>query len=68
MRLVEHRGVTRAAMLCDHLPIIDVFRRLDAHTLLEGDGREGNIPALLLYPAARGGSADASQASSLPKI
>ena len=68
MRVVEHRGVSSAAMLYDHLPIIDVFRRLDAHTLLEGDGREGNIPALLLYPAARGGSADASQASSLPKI
>ena len=53
LRVVEHRGVSSAAMLYDHLPIIDVFRRLDAHTLLEGDGLAGNIPALLLYPAAR---------------
>ena len=34
LRVVEHRGVASAAMLYDHLPIVDVFRRLDAHTLL----------------------------------
>jgi hypothetical protein len=31
---VEHRGVASAAMLYDHLPIVDIFRRLDEHTLL----------------------------------
>jgi hypothetical protein len=34
LRLVEHRGVCTAAMLYDHLPIVDVFRRLDADSLL----------------------------------
>jgi hypothetical protein len=32
--MVEHRGVATAAMLYDRLPIVDVFRRLDAITLL----------------------------------
>ncbi|HSX66890.1 DUF4334 domain-containing protein [Nocardioides sp.] len=31
---VEHRGVVTAAMVYDHLPIIDVFRRVDDDTLL----------------------------------
>ncbi len=34
LRAVEHRGVVTAAMVYDHLPIIDVFRRVDADTLL----------------------------------
>jgi hypothetical protein len=34
LRSVEHRGVVTAAMVYDHLPIIDVFRRVDADTLL----------------------------------
>jgi hypothetical protein len=34
LRVVEHRGVASAAMLYDHLPIVDVFRRLDAASLL----------------------------------
>ena len=34
LRAVEHRGVSTAAMVYDHLPIIDVFRRVDADTLL----------------------------------
>lgn len=34
LQLVEHRGVTTAAMLYDRLPIVDVFRRLDAGTVL----------------------------------
>lgn len=34
LRVVEHRDVTTAAMLYDRLPIVDVFRRLDASTLL----------------------------------
>ena len=32
LRVVGHRGVSSAAMLYDHLPIVDIFRRLDAHT------------------------------------
>jgi len=34
LRAVTHRGVTTAAMIYDHLPIIDYFRRIDAHTML----------------------------------
>jgi hypothetical protein len=34
LRRLEHRGVVTAAMLYDHLPILDVFRRLDDDTLL----------------------------------
>ena len=34
VRAVEHRGVVTAAMVYDHLPIIDVFRRVDETTLL----------------------------------
>ena len=33
-RAVRHRGVVTAAMVYDHLPIIDVFRRVDEDTLL----------------------------------
>ena len=34
LRTVEYRGVATAAMVYDALPIIDVFRRVDADTLL----------------------------------
>jgi len=34
LRNLEHRGKISAAMIYDHLPIIDVFRRVDEHTLL----------------------------------
>lgn len=34
LRPVEHRGVVTAAMIYDHLPIVDVFRRVDADTVL----------------------------------
>ncbi|GAB4585277.1 DUF4334 domain-containing protein [Nocardia sp. IFM 10818] len=34
LRNLEFRGKTSAAMIYDHLPIIDVFRRADADTLL----------------------------------
>ena len=34
LRNVEHRGVVSAAMVYDHLPVIDHFRRVDADTLL----------------------------------
>ncbi|MDH2413606.1 DUF4334 domain-containing protein [Nocardioides sp. CER19] len=34
LREVRHRGVVTAAMVYDHLPIIDVFRRVDDSTVL----------------------------------
>lgn len=34
LRPVEYRGVVTAAMVYDHLPIVDVFRRVDADTVL----------------------------------
>src|ERR1700752_2467506 len=34
LRDIEHRGVVTAAMVYDPLPIIDIFRRVDADTLL----------------------------------
>ncbi|MEU4340743.1 DUF4334 domain-containing protein [Nocardia sp. NPDC023852] len=34
LRDIEYRGVASAAMVYDHLPIIDHFRRADEHTLL----------------------------------
>ena len=34
LRSVEHRGVQTAAMVYDALPIIDVFRRVSARTVL----------------------------------
>lgn len=34
LRNVEHRGIVTAAMVYDALPIIDVFRAVDADTLL----------------------------------
>jgi hypothetical protein len=34
LREVSHRGVVTAAMVYDHLPIIDVFRRVDDGTVL----------------------------------
>jgi hypothetical protein len=34
LRNLEYRGVVSASMIYDHLPIIDVFRRVDDHTLL----------------------------------
>jgi hypothetical protein len=34
LRNLEYRGKTSAAMIYDHVPVIDVFRRVDEHTLL----------------------------------
>jgi hypothetical protein len=34
LRNLEYRGVVTAAMVYDHLPIIDVFRSVDSDTLL----------------------------------
>jgi hypothetical protein len=34
LRITRHRGLDSAAMIYDHAPIVDCFRRLDANTLL----------------------------------
>lgn len=34
LRNIEHRGIVTAAMVYDHLPIVDVFRQVDEDTLL----------------------------------
>jgi GXWXG protein/uncharacterized protein DUF4334 len=34
LRRLEHRGVLTAALVYDRLPVLDVFRRLDADTVL----------------------------------
>lgn len=34
LRMMEHRGKLSATMIYDHLPINDVFRRVDEHTVL----------------------------------
>ena len=34
LRDLEYRGVVSVAMVYDHLPIIDMFRQVDANTLL----------------------------------
>ena len=44
LRAVEYRGVVSAAMVYDHLPIIDVFRRVDADTLLGVMDLRGSAP------------------------
>ena len=44
LRAVEHRGVVTAAMVYDHLPIIDFFRRVDADTLLGVMDLRGSVP------------------------
>lgn len=49
LRRVVHRGVATTAMLYDHLPIVDVFRRVDADTLLGCmDRRETPAPYLFV--------------------
>lgn len=44
IRSVEHRGVVTAAMVYDHLPIIDFFRRVDDDTLLGVMDLRGSAP------------------------
>lgn len=34
VRVIKHRGVSTAAMIYDHLEIIDVFRRIDDNTVM----------------------------------
>ena len=61
LRVVEHRGVASAAMLYDHLPIVDVFRRLDGHTLLGVMDARG-ISQPFFFTLRREESDDASRA------
>jgi hypothetical protein len=42
LRMVRHRGVLTAAMLYDEVPIIDVFRAVDADTVLGCMDRKGD--------------------------
>jgi hypothetical protein len=44
LRMVEHRGVVTAAMVYDHLPIIDFFRRIDDDNLLGVMDLRGSTP------------------------
>jgi len=44
LRNVEYRGVITAAMIYDALPIIDVFRQVDANTLLGVMDLRGSVP------------------------
>ena len=44
VRAVEFRGVVTAAMVYDHLPIIDVFRRVDETTLFGVMDLRGSTP------------------------
>ncbi|BBH16781.1 hypothetical protein Back2_10680 [Nocardioides baekrokdamisoli] len=44
LRAVEFRGVVTAAMVYDHLPIIDVFRRVDETTLFGVMDLRGSTP------------------------
>ena len=51
-----------AAMLYDHLPIVDVFRRLDAHTLLGVMDARGISQPFFFTLRREGVSDDASRA------
>ena len=44
LRAVTYRGVTTAAMVYDHLPIIDCFRRVDDDTVLGAMDIRGAAP------------------------
>lgn len=56
LRAVEHRGTVGAAMVYDHLPIIDHFRRLDDDVLLGAmDQRGADEPYFFLLRRDPGG-------------
>ena len=65
LRVVDHRGVASAAMLYDHLPIVDVFRRLDANTLLGVMDARG-IPHPFFFTLRREGSEDGGSEDGAP--
>jgi hypothetical protein len=48
LRMVEHRGVTTAAMIYDALPVIDVFRRVGPDVLVGAMDLRG-LPAPFLF-------------------
>lgn len=49
LRNLEYRGKLSAAMIYDHWPVIDVFRRVDDHTLLGAmDQRDVDQPYFFL--------------------
>lgn len=48
LRAVTYRGVSTAAMVYDHLPIIDCFRRIDARTMLGLMDMRGAAPFFFL--------------------
>ncbi|WP_203338355.1 DUF4334 domain-containing protein [Nocardioides limicola] len=52
LRDLEHRGVVTAAMVYDHLPIIDVFRRVDDDTVLGVMDQRG-VPQPYFFILAR---------------
>ncbi|NKY86947.1 DUF4334 domain-containing protein [Nocardia veterana] len=55
LREIEFRGRTSAAMIYDHLPIVDIFRRVDADTLLGVmDMRGSNAPYFFSLRRERG--------------
>jgi hypothetical protein len=56
LRMIEHRGVVTAAMIYDAQPITDVFRRVDADTLLGLMECRGLDPFLFVLERAEGGA------------
>ena len=55
LRNLEHRGKVSAAMIYDHLPIQDAFRRIDADTLMGTMDRRGDDrPFWFVLRRARG--------------
>lgn len=55
LREIEFRGRTSAAMIYDNLPIVDIFRRVDADTLLGVmDMRGSNDPYFFILRRDRG--------------
>lgn len=53
LRNVEYRGVVTAGMSYDHLPIIDLFRRVDERTLLGCMDLRGAPPYFFVLEADR---------------
>ncbi|MFC9472243.1 DUF4334 domain-containing protein [Nocardia sp. NPDC056952] len=60
LRAVEHRGVVTTAMVYDHLPIIDVFRRIDDDTVL-GLMDYRNFPEPYFFVLVRENSSDSGR-------
>jgi len=66
LRPIEHRGGVSAAMVYDDLPIIDVFRRVDADTVLGLMDRRGVPPYFFVLRRDRRGGTSASRAGPAP--